>query len=266
MGVPNTSTFSLQDVVNEVNPTTDDLVDCFADAIAGNFDSTYSGSKNQLLNFRNYGNNTPVVSLTTTENRGNFLNLSCTASSTQTWVASGSASETITSNSPNFTYNVSSPALVDIDMTNPSVSELYMTNCDLTSATITSNGSLTRIDINVNSLTTIDFGSNTALEDLYCNNNNLTSIDLQGCTSLSVLRAYSNTSLTSVTRMNNFTSLLFLDLTNTNLSSANKDLVYIDLNNNGQSNGTLKMDTGRTSASNSARSSLIANGWTITEV
>tara|TARA_R110001632_G_scaffold187967_1_gene308429 strand:- start:186 stop:584 length:399 start_codon:yes stop_codon:yes gene_type:complete len=60
MGVPNTSTFSLQDVVNEVNPTTDDLVDCFADAVASKFDSTYSGSKNQLLNFRNYGGTLPV--------------------------------------------------------------------------------------------------------------------------------------------------------------------------------------------------------------
>ena len=54
MGVPNTSTFSLQDVTNVVNPTTDDLVDCFADAVANKFDSSYSGSKNQLLNFRNY--------------------------------------------------------------------------------------------------------------------------------------------------------------------------------------------------------------------
>ena len=55
MGVPNTTTFELQDVVDEVNPTTDDLVDCFADANASYFDSTYEGSKNQLLNFRNYG-------------------------------------------------------------------------------------------------------------------------------------------------------------------------------------------------------------------
>jgi hypothetical protein len=60
MAVPDTSTFTLQDVVNEVNPTTDDLIDCFADAVASKFDSTYSGSKNQLLNFRNYG----AVSLT----------------------------------------------------------------------------------------------------------------------------------------------------------------------------------------------------------
>jgi len=56
MSVPNTTTFELQDVVDTVNPTTDDLVDCFADAIASLFDSSYEGSKNQLLNFRNYGN------------------------------------------------------------------------------------------------------------------------------------------------------------------------------------------------------------------
>jgi hypothetical protein len=61
MAVPDTNTFTLQDVVTEVNPTTDDLVDCFADAVAGKFDSNYSGSKNSLLNFRNYG----AVTLTT---------------------------------------------------------------------------------------------------------------------------------------------------------------------------------------------------------
>ena len=41
--------------MDEVNPTTDDLVDCFADAVASKFDPAYSGSKTQLLNFRNYG-------------------------------------------------------------------------------------------------------------------------------------------------------------------------------------------------------------------
>ena len=55
MAVPNTTTFTLQDVVDEVNPTTDDLADCFADATSSNFDSNYSGDKNNLLNFRNYG-------------------------------------------------------------------------------------------------------------------------------------------------------------------------------------------------------------------
>ena len=58
MGVPNTTTFTLQNVVDVVNPTTDDLVDCFADAVASKFDSNYEGSKNQLLNFRNYDGST----------------------------------------------------------------------------------------------------------------------------------------------------------------------------------------------------------------
>jgi len=64
MAVPDTTTFTLQDVVDEVNPTTDDLVDCFADAVASKFDSAYEGSKNQLLNFRNYGA-TPCVAFLT---------------------------------------------------------------------------------------------------------------------------------------------------------------------------------------------------------
>ena len=266
MAVPNTTTFSLQDVVDEVNPTTDDLVDCFADAVASSFDSTYSGSKNQLLNFRNYGSNNPIVSLTTTQNQGSLLNLSCTASTTQTWVASGDASQTINSNDPNFTYSVSNPAVVYIDITNPSITILDATNCDLTDATILYNSTLIDVFLNVNDLTSINFGTNTALQDLYCDNNDLRTINLTGCTDLRILRAYNNPSLSLISRMNNFTSIIYLDISNTNLSSADKDLVYIDLNSNGQSNGVLIIDTGRTSASNSARANLITKGWTITEV
>jgi len=55
--VPNTTTFSLQDVIDVVNPTTYDLLDCFADVNAAYFDATY-GSKTMspktLLGFRNY--------------------------------------------------------------------------------------------------------------------------------------------------------------------------------------------------------------------
>jgi len=59
MGVPNTTTFTLQNVLDVVTPTTDDLVDCFADATAAKFDSTYSGDKDKLLNFRNYDGGLP---------------------------------------------------------------------------------------------------------------------------------------------------------------------------------------------------------------
>ena len=181
---------------------------------------------------------TPVVSLTSTSTTGNYLFLSCNAGSAQTWVLSGDATQTVTSNTPNFSYSVTSPASVDIDITNPVVSQLDMTACLLTKAIITNNVNLIYIANNVNTLTTIDYGSNTSLEQLYCDNNLLTSIDLEGCTPLRLLRAYNNTSLTSVTRMNNFSLMTYLDLTNTNLSSADKDLIYIDLNNNGKSNAS----------------------------
>jgi len=55
MAVPNTTNFTLQDVVDEINPAADTLTNCFADAISSSFDSNYSGDKNNLLNFRNYG-------------------------------------------------------------------------------------------------------------------------------------------------------------------------------------------------------------------
>jgi hypothetical protein len=70
--VPDTATFTLQDVVDSVIPTTSDLVDCFADADAAQFDPTYEGSKNNLYNFRNYGNQTSggVVKFVTVVDRG----------------------------------------------------------------------------------------------------------------------------------------------------------------------------------------------------
>jgi len=53
MGVPNTNSFTLQNVVDVID-NDDNLVGCFNDAVASKFDSNYSGAKNNLLNFRNY--------------------------------------------------------------------------------------------------------------------------------------------------------------------------------------------------------------------
>ena len=50
--VPNTTNFSLQDVNAVVGGGS--LVSCFATAMDVSFDPTYKGSKNNLLNFRNY--------------------------------------------------------------------------------------------------------------------------------------------------------------------------------------------------------------------
>jgi len=56
-GVPNTTDFTLADVVAAVLPSSDDLQECFDDSVDGAFDSTYGpGDKSNLLQFRNYGN------------------------------------------------------------------------------------------------------------------------------------------------------------------------------------------------------------------
>jgi hypothetical protein len=55
MGVPNTTTFSMNDVKLAVgNYST--LADLFKQANSNLFDPAYSGNKDNLLNFRNYGN------------------------------------------------------------------------------------------------------------------------------------------------------------------------------------------------------------------
>ena len=60
--VPNTNTFSLQDVVNVVGGN--NLISAFANSVDGCFDSAYKGSKNSLLNFRNYNAlTTPIISI-----------------------------------------------------------------------------------------------------------------------------------------------------------------------------------------------------------
>lgn len=57
MAIPDTAGgWGLQDVKTELGlPSTAKLSDCFANAIAGEFDPLYEGSKDRLSNFRNYG-------------------------------------------------------------------------------------------------------------------------------------------------------------------------------------------------------------------
>ena len=55
MAIPDTNTFSLQDVCDElIKGGPNDLVDCFNVAQAYRFDPNYEGNKDRLSNFRNY--------------------------------------------------------------------------------------------------------------------------------------------------------------------------------------------------------------------
>lgn len=64
MSVPDTSTFTLLDVIDEVESSTDDLLKCFSEA-DGDFNPAYEGAKNSQLNFRDFATNTTVLSLVT---------------------------------------------------------------------------------------------------------------------------------------------------------------------------------------------------------
>ena len=94
MAVPDTTTFTLQDVVTEINPTTDDLADCFADATAACFDSSYSGSKDNLLNFRNYG---AVCTTSYSSSVRVKDSLACSTATDQTYYHNGSGTYPVSS-------------------------------------------------------------------------------------------------------------------------------------------------------------------------
>lgn len=53
--VPDTDNFSLQDVVDVVEPNPETLVQSFNEAVDEGFDPLHEGSKDRLMNFRNYG-------------------------------------------------------------------------------------------------------------------------------------------------------------------------------------------------------------------
>jgi len=90
MAIPDTTTFSLQDVITEFALAPDEgLVECFAEAVAGDFDSSHNpnadGTDNNLLNFRNYGAGNTVLTLYSTFNstsRENVFVSGTTASQT----------------------------------------------------------------------------------------------------------------------------------------------------------------------------------------
>ena len=59
MAVPNTNTFSLSDVITELNLADDEgLQECFDEANSKGFVLSYAGSSDRLSNFRGYSHGT----------------------------------------------------------------------------------------------------------------------------------------------------------------------------------------------------------------
>ena len=84
MGVPDTTTFTLQNVVDEID-NDDNLVGCFNDANANYFDPSYEGSQNQLLNFRNYGSQNALTQFTGSGGQNDFKFLCAQSTTTNYW-------------------------------------------------------------------------------------------------------------------------------------------------------------------------------------
>tara|TARA_R110000850_G_scaffold203429_1_gene329748 strand:+ start:484 stop:915 length:432 start_codon:yes stop_codon:yes gene_type:complete len=85
MAVPNTNTFNMRDVSNTVDPSKSQLTQLITVANAQStslWDATYSGSKNSLLNFRNYGSATTMNAYTVAF--GSTEAAACSGSSTRT--------------------------------------------------------------------------------------------------------------------------------------------------------------------------------------
>jgi hypothetical protein len=85
MGVPDTTTFTLQNVVDEID-NDDNLVGCFNDAIASYFDSNYGpGDESNLLQFRNYGSQNALSSFQGSGGQSDFKFLCTQSINTNYW-------------------------------------------------------------------------------------------------------------------------------------------------------------------------------------
>jgi len=82
IGVPNTTTFSLADVIAAVNPSSNDLQECFNDAVSNAFNATYDEDKDELDDFRDYGNNASAQNTIYIANSNYTISTACGASRT----------------------------------------------------------------------------------------------------------------------------------------------------------------------------------------
>jgi Leucine-rich repeat (LRR) protein len=186
--------------------------------------------------------------------------------------------------------NLTSLSLFSNGLTSLNVSDainlnyLYFTLNQLTSINISTNISLIDFSCNNNSLTTLDVTNNVNLTRLTCSANLLTSLNVSNNVNLTDLQFHTN-QLTSInlnlninlTRLDcSSNSLSLIDLSaNTllndvyingnNMSATATDQIYIDLASGSGVSGYLQIRNNRTSASDTARATLVSRGWTFNE-
>lgn len=131
----------------------------------------------------------------------------------------------------------------------------YGTDVDNIAFNFTGNTGNTFVEvksINVSDITYLSFGLS-----------HLEGIDVSKLVFLDRLELSSNN--LTVLDISNNPLLTYLWVNNNSLFVGEIDNIYIQLDNNGLSNGTLILDSNRTSNSDTARANLISKGWTITD-
>jgi hypothetical protein len=180
-----------------------------------------------------------------------------------------------------YTNNI---ATVDLSL-NTALTQLSCFDAGLTSLNVNANTSLDFLSCSDNNLGTLSVALNTALLQLECSNTSISALDVTnntlltdltfGNNTVSTIDLSLNTALTLVNCINN--SLTNLVITNNTLLTdlrchgnvlvaGDIDNIIIQLDTNGLSNGFLSIPTGRTAASDAARTNLISNGWTVNEI
>lgn len=173
---------------------------------------------------------------------------------------------TVVIESPETAYSIEmhSKLITNIDVRdNTEVTYLSLYNNPIASIDISYNTMLTHLDMAGTSLAVLDISNNTKLVTAYLSSLALSAIDVTSNTDLTFLNLNVN-SITSIDISNN-TKLTSLYIQSNPLSSTEIDNVYIDLDTAGKLSGELRIDSGRTAASDTARANLIAKGWIITD-
>lgn len=271
MGISNTTSFSLQDVVTDLGGGETSLQECFDNAHTEGFDATYNQDSyapaNSLLRFRNYNyvayNNHVIYTHPAILETVSFSTYSTGGIISR----DGEPDKTISSGSGRSTH-IFYVAPAEIELTH-----VYANN--LTSINHTFAASFTNIDISgapdletlssvSGILTTLDTSSNPSIRELYLDDNNITSLDLSNNPALTLLSLYRN-------------ELVTLDISNnpainnmrasSTLSTETENHILLTLDANGLSNGTLDgiyNHAGLSPEASAARLNLINKGWTLT--
>jgi hypothetical protein len=232
MSVPDSDSFDLISVTIELGGGETSLQECFDNAIPGGFDPLYEGSKNSLLNFRNYEHIEDTMFINADVPAGqNFIG-------GQVFIKSGATL-------PEYTIDWGDGNL------NTYVSGSFFAHTYLSAY----NGVIKISNIDIYILRQ------------FTGNSFATSISISGLYLLETFEVTSSLQFTTIDLSKN-TLLSDVTLDYCSLSQASVDNIFIDLNNHGLLNGVISIVNGNSaspsSTSLSARNSLISKGWSIT--